>query len=205
MVLGGFSVLGDSIFSPPESREVKEIEEKLEKERMGLYNYAAGYRVVSTHRWMNKFMKSGSELEHEAFLIFWLSRYVFHDTRNVVNKAVFSVAIHLARGTPIALAPAVLASIYNDLSLMRSAIVASNELEARNNLVRLMLKSPLHIVQVWAWERFLELRPKPYVISYAEPRLARWDKVDGLDVRNLRSVLLFCWRRFHVAPLCHCH
>ncbi|KAK9938439.1 hypothetical protein M0R45_015177 [Rubus argutus] len=103
---------------------------------------------------MNKFMKSGSELEHEAFLIFWLS--------------------------------------------------SSNELEARNNLVRLMLKSPLHIVQVWAWERFLELRPKPYVISYAEPRLARWDKVDGLDVRNLRSVLDsagegFMWRPYAIA------
>ncbi|PRQ31734.1 putative protein-serine/threonine phosphatase [Rosa chinensis] len=190
MVLGGFSVLGDSIFSPLESRELREIEEKLEKERKGLYDYFVGCRNACTTLWMQKFMKSGSELEHEAFLVFWLSRYVFHNTPNSsVNKAVFSIAIRLARGIPIALAPAVLAHIYRDLSMLKMTIVASNGLNARNEIVDATIMSPFHLVQVWAWERFVELRPIPNVISCAEPRLARWDKVDCLNVGNMRSVL----------------
>nr|XP_004295809.2 PREDICTED: uncharacterized protein LOC101294837 [Fragaria vesca subsp. vesca] len=74
MVLGGFSVLGDSILSTLESKELREIEEKLEKERMGLYDYSAGGRTAGTYLWMKKFVKSGNHLEHEAFLVFWLSR-----------------------------------------------------------------------------------------------------------------------------------
>ncbi|XP_040361584.1 uncharacterized protein LOC121049118 isoform X1 [Rosa chinensis] len=199
MVLGGFCVLGDSILSPIESRELKEIEEKLEKERKGLYDYSGrGSKVASAELWMKKFMKSGSKLEHLAFLVFWLSRHVFHGSRDSVNKAVFSVAIHLDRGIRIALAPAVLAHIYGDLSLLKRTIVASN---GSNEL---KLESPFHLLQVWAWERFLELRPKPNVMSYAEPRLARWDRIHGQDFGNLRIVLdsageCFMWRPYAIA------
>jgi hypothetical protein len=42
------------------------------------------------------------------------------DSYDTILKSVFRIAIHLAYGTRIALAPAVLASIYRDLSLLTS-------------------------------------------------------------------------------------
>ncbi|XP_050369007.1 serine/threonine-protein phosphatase 7 long form homolog [Argentina anserina] len=190
LVLGGFSVLGDSVFTPLERKELREVEVKLEKERMGLYDYSAGCRTVIIKAWLEKFMKSGTELEHEAFLVFWLSRYVLHNTsNNSVNKAGLSIAIRLARGIRVALAPAVLAHIYKDLSVLKMTIAALSGLKDRNEVVKFTVMSPFHLVQVWAWERFVELRPVSNVVSCAEPRSARWDRVECLNVGNVRNVL----------------
>ncbi|CAB4277784.1 unnamed protein product [Prunus armeniaca] len=195
MVLGGFSALGASVLSPLQSKQMKEVEEKLIEGQKEIYS--SGKRTVTESLWLKKFMNSGNEFEHEAFLAFWLSRYVLVGSRNSIQNSVFSVAIHLARGTRIALAPAVLASIYKDLSLLKKAIVGSKELD-----FTLKLKSPFHLVQVWAWERFSELRPEnPNPIKSSEPRMARWDKVNGVRVENLRRVLdsareNFLWRPY---------
>ncbi|XP_004295813.1 PREDICTED: uncharacterized protein LOC101295989 [Fragaria vesca subsp. vesca] len=194
MVLGGFSVSGDSVFSSLESIELKQVEDRLVKARKEVKRARAS-------QWLQKFVNSGSELEHEAFLAFWLSRYVFHDLDRSIQKRAFPIAIHLARGTRIALAQSVLADIYNDLSLLKKAIVASNKLKTSDCVLKVKLKSPFHLVQVWAWERFLKLTPIPNVIKYAELRLARWDKVHGLSIENLRSVLdsageAFMWRPY---------
>jgi hypothetical protein len=55
---------------------------------------------------------------------------------------------------------------------------------------KLILKSPFHVVQLWAWERFSKLSPQPRVINSTEPRSARWHQVNGLDgVQNWRRVL----------------
>ncbi|PRQ31740.1 putative protein-serine/threonine phosphatase [Rosa chinensis] len=187
MVMGGYSVLGESIFSPLESRELKEIEEKLNQERTEINRGAS--RRPSTSLWLKKFMNSGTFLEHEAFLAFWLSRYVFPDAHSTIQKHVFPIAIHLARGTRIALAPAVLASIYKDLTLLKCAIVDSSKLRTGCDAIKLSIKSPFQFVQLWAWERFVELSPNPRMINFAQPRLARWDKVSGVEVENLRKVL----------------
>ena len=65
---------------------------------------------------MKKFMNTGSDIEHEAFLVLWLSRFVFPISYSLVTQRVFPIAVHLARGTKIALAPAILATIYRDLA-----------------------------------------------------------------------------------------
>nr|XP_011462096.1 PREDICTED: uncharacterized protein LOC105350834 [Fragaria vesca subsp. vesca] len=173
---------------------MREVGKRLEVARKGFQDSRKAWSVASTDLWMKEFMNSGSDLEHEAFLVFWLSRYIFHDGRDCVNKAVFSIAVRLARGVRIALAPAVLANIYRDLCLLKRTIVASNEF-------KVVIKSPFHLIQVWAWERFLELRPRPKGIGNAEPRMARWDKVFGLNVGELRSILDsakegFLWRPY---------
>ncbi|KAM1696430.1 hypothetical protein ACFXTN_027958 [Malus domestica] len=54
---------------------------------------------------------------------------------------------------------------------------------------------------VRAWEIFLELRPKPNVKNFSEPRLARWDNLNGMEIENLRKVLdsagaEFKWRPY---------
>lgn len=193
-----FPVLGDFVFSPLDSIEMKGIQEKLEKERSELYKSASKNATESL--WLKKFRKSGSELEHQAFLAYWLSRFVFPEA-NILQKRALPIAIQLARGNRIALAPAVLACIYRDLSALKRKIVASNRLEGRDDVSKLKLKSPFHLVQVWAWERFLELRPVRNVVSVAEPRLALWNRVDGLKVVNVRKVLdsareAFVWRPY---------
>ncbi|XP_007214250.2 protein MAINTENANCE OF MERISTEMS [Prunus persica] len=215
MVLGGYSVLGDSVLSPLEIPRLKQIQKKLLELRKEICK-SAGLKEVSTNLWQKKFMNSGNEFEHEAFLVFWLSRYVFLGANYLIHTRVFSIAIHLAMGTRIALAPAVLASVYRDLGLLKGKIVASNQLKIDDAFIELVLKSPLQLVQVWAWERFLELRPKPNGINYAEPRMARWDKVNGPKVQNLRMVLDsaggdFQWRPYAMAienwnlPKCYPH
>ncbi|XP_062018342.1 uncharacterized protein LOC133734739 [Rosa rugosa] len=188
MVMGGYSVLGESIFNPLENRELKELEEKLNEVRTEINRGAS--RRPSASLWLKKFKNNGSELEHEAFLVMWLCRYVFPGTYNTIQKGVFSIAIHLARGTRVALAPAILASIYKDLSLLNSAIVDSSKLETGcDGVMKVSIKSPFQFVQLWAWERFVELSPSPGVINLGQPRLARWDKVNGVEVENLRRVL----------------
>lgn len=54
----------------------------------------------------------------------------------------------------VALAPATLASIYNDLTALKRHLASSTKW--RHPFVAW---APLHILQLWAWERFPELRP----------------------------------------------
>ncbi|KAM1256387.1 hypothetical protein ACFX2G_031101 [Malus domestica] len=122
---------------------------------------------------------------------------------NMIYNDVISVAIHLARGTRIALTPAVLTSIYRDLGVLKKAIVDSNQLESSCGAVSdLVIRSPFQLVQVWAWERFSDLRPEnPNHLNNGEPRMARWDKMVGRGVENLRKALdsageEFLWRPY---------
>ncbi|KAI9187263.1 hypothetical protein LWI28_026127 [Acer negundo] len=178
MIISGYSVLGSSVFSPLETDELKSTAEKLSRTGTELRRNA--WNIANYGLWKKTFMDSGSEIEHEAFLVFWLSRYVFPVSKAIV-KTIFPIAIHLARGTRIALAPAVLAHIYRDFSLLKEKIVALAQLdhfenEQDSSALAITLHSPLQLVQIWAWERFLELRPKPNLIQLGEPRFAQWHK-----------------------------
>ncbi|KAE9457741.1 hypothetical protein C3L33_10356, partial [Rhododendron williamsianum] len=104
-----YSVLGDSVLRPLETRESDEIHEKLMKGRSEVIRSKA--RKADQHEWVRLFMGSGSEIEHEAFLVLWLSRHVFPYALDLISKNVLKIAIHLARGTRIALAPAVLRAL----------------------------------------------------------------------------------------------
>ncbi|GKV42611.1 hypothetical protein SLEP1_g49994 [Rubroshorea leprosula] len=193
MILGAYSVLGSPVFCSVETQELKEIEDELNRERKRIQKGIS--RNENIWKWEKRFMGSGSNIEHEAFLSFWLSRFVFRYP--IIRKHVLPIAVHLARGMCMALAPAVLASIYNDLSLLKETIV-STKLEACEAFI---LSSPLVLVQLWAWERFPELQPKPNVLNYGDPRSARWKEVNGVRVENVRMVLdaageSFQWRPY---------
>ncbi|KAM1041370.1 hypothetical protein ACFX13_031295 [Malus domestica] len=90
MVLGGFSVFGDSVLSPLVTTELKEIKDKL------------------LHR--EEIIRSRAK-------------------KATTSLSVFSITIHLSSGTRIALAPAVLSSVYNDLGVLKKATVDSNQWE----------------------------------------------------------------------------
>ncbi len=206
MILGGYSVLGDPVLSPVECEELKEIEKKLKEARKRIV--ASKAKKACQSLWIKTFKNSGNEVEHQAFLACWLSRYVFVTNHQTIDEHLFPVAIQLARGTRIALAPAVLASIYRDLSFLKGEIVAAAKLKSckdiDDDVFKLKVHSPFQFVQIWAWERFIEFQPKPNVLNYGDPRVARWDKVNGLKVENVRLTLdlageSFLWRPYAMA------
>lgn len=198
MVLGGYSVLDDSVSCPTQGML------ELENELIKAQKYAASNNAprASHHSWLNYFMGSGGDLEHLAFLSLWLSRFVF-PKNYLIEKRVFSMAIRLARGTQLALAPAVLSSIYGDLGLLKQSLIDSTKL-LKDELV-LITFAPFQLVQLWAWERFPVLRPTPNPISNGEPRSARWDKLKVVNCeQNIRSAIecageCFQWRPYAMA------
>ncbi|KAJ8433896.1 hypothetical protein Cgig2_004618 [Carnegiea gigantea] len=159
------------------------------------------HKKTSHSSWMDVWMEIGSEFELEAFLSLWLSRYVLPaDSYGTINKNVFPIAVLLARGTKIALAPAVLASIYRDLRLLKAYIETFGD-HNHGNVAKLKLRAPLQLLQVWVWERFPTLSPEPKAITDGLPRLARWNKakivreVDvGLAIDSAKGS--FRWRPY---------
>ncbi|XP_058220050.1 uncharacterized protein LOC131330472 isoform X1 [Rhododendron vialii] len=197
LVLGGYSILGKSVLTPLENGELVEIDEKLMKGRSELVQ--SKNKKAGQHGWLRLFMGSGSKIEHEAFLALWLSRHVFPCGHDVINRNVHSIAIHLARGMRIALAPAVLSWLYRDLRLLKNAIFSK-----RKRKVGLNLWAPMQMVGVWAWERFPTLRPRPNPLKPGEPRMAKWNKVKKKNIENVGLALsssreCFQWRPYAIS------
>ncbi|XP_050877137.1 uncharacterized protein LOC127080889 [Lathyrus oleraceus] len=196
MLLGGYPILGDPVFTLLEDRQMKEVEEKLIVARRKLYKTKQG--KAKTSIWMDIFIDKGSEIEHEAFLATWLSIFVFPHKSKLVKTSLFPISIHLARGNPIALAPAVLASIYKDLSFFKKTIVGGARFPWE-----VTLESPFYLVQIWVWERFTSLQPQPQtmMINHGDPLLFRWRKVKALKIDNVRlaidsAINDFLWRPY---------
>ncbi|XP_024006135.1 uncharacterized protein LOC18010448 [Eutrema salsugineum] len=167
MVLLGFSVLGSPAFAPLESSEMRDSVEKLEKVRLEILDKVTKGGRVSQFQWISSFRGRGDSMEeHEAFIAMWLSHFVFPPkSRRCISRYVLPIAVRLARGERIALAPPVLASIYRDLGQIRAF--------ARDKSTQI-IKSLFKLVQVWAWERFRNIRPEAREIRRGEPRIARW-------------------------------
>ncbi|KAK0602133.1 hypothetical protein LWI29_030642 [Acer saccharum] len=201
LMIHGYSVLGFPVFISSGAEELKKREERLNQARLELIRFST--RNAEHCLWMKKFMNSGNDIEHEAFLALWLSRFVYPISYSIVTQSVFPIAIHLARGTKIALAPAILASIYRDLTFLKEKIVALTEFdksEVGDSGLAVTIWSPFQLVQIWAWERFIELRPNPNLIKIGETRFARWHKM-MMIVDNVRRVLdsskeNFGWRPY---------
>ena len=139
-------------------------------------------------------MESGREIKHEAFLSLWLSRFVFPQPYDTMGKLLFSISVLLARGAKVALAPAVLSSIYWDLSLLRQN---TGKFET-NERAQLTVWAPFQLIQFWIWERFPELSPNPNSIGNGEPILARWHVVKKkVDLENVELGMCF-WGRPYV-------
>ncbi|XP_010492860.1 PREDICTED: uncharacterized protein LOC104770178 [Camelina sativa] len=167
-VLLGFSVLGSPAFAPLQTSEMRASAAKLEKFR--LKKAIRGERV-SLRSWKSIFFGRGDQMEHEAFLVLWLSFFVFPArSRRCISKHVIPIAVRLARGERIALAPTVLAALYKDLGQLSDFV--------RGKCVgKVNLRSLFKLVQVWAWERFRNIRPMPRDIPKGEPRIAQWDSL----------------------------
>ncbi|XP_074310965.1 uncharacterized protein LOC141646881 isoform X1 [Silene latifolia] len=197
-VLGGFSPLGISVLSKSSFGKDEEFVEneliKINKTFMEVDSY------VSHLRWQEYFKGCGDpKMEHAGFLCLWLSRHVFPSrTHMVITPAVFAMAARISCGAKLAFGPAVLASVYGDLTLLKSKILV------RESCHGLKLTSPLHLVQVWACERFPSLGPVPRMINCGETRLARWvsharklyHNIDGIGMCLDSSRQTFRWRPY---------
>ncbi|KAG9141682.1 hypothetical protein Leryth_019305 [Lithospermum erythrorhizon] len=193
MVLGGFPVLGCLPFSLPLHNEENIIIRQLKKPKN-----AYG-------EWLDCFMGSGSSVEHEAFLAMWLSKFVFpgNDVEKI-NENVFPIAVHLARGTKIALAPAVLAGIYRDLTLLSGTMAEASKFSnlGVGDSLEMGISSPMQLVQIWVWERLVPLRPlKENFIEKGDPRVSRWHAIEQEDTINMRPAIdsageAFLWRPY---------
>uniref|UniRef100_A0A803LYD0 Aminotransferase-like plant mobile domain-containing protein n=2 Tax=Chenopodium quinoa TaxID=63459 RepID=A0A803LYD0_CHEQI len=181
MILGGFSVFGFSVLEnscniADDHNIVKKLNDACAKIKKD-----TNVSNVSHLEWMNYFKGYGGEMENVALIVLWLSS--------------------LARGTRIALAPAVLALIYRDLSLLKKKILSLNCEDGQGDGSKLVLWAPFQLIQVWAWERFRTLGPKPEPLVHGEPRLARWHGVNGVRNRRLRVEIEsaggeFLWRPY---------
>ncbi|KAL5699472.1 hypothetical protein ACHQM5_030367 [Ranunculus cassubicifolius] len=176
-IIGGFSVLGEPA-NLPLTEELLEIEERLIKEHKKCYSTRS--RKPSYGEWFERFMGSDDDLEHVAFLCLWLTRYVFPTKpKGTIAKHLFSIAIHLSKGTRIAVAPE----------------------GYESDEVPLSTWAPFQILQLWAWERFSCSRPTPNPLNFGEPRAARWHEVKSIS--KFDSVLVdinspdeFLWRPY---------
>ncbi|CAE5959005.1 unnamed protein product [Arabidopsis arenosa] len=188
IVLGGLSVTGNNALAPIKRDGMKEVEEKMKEAKRDIE--ANLEKKCGVSLWMKEMMNSGNEIEHEAFMVSWLSRFVFPNSGDVLREKLFPAAIQLAKGVRLALAPAVLARIYRDLGVLKEYLSGDSEKET------VVVKSPFQFVQVWALERIMELQPpgQPSQLKTGEPRIARWHHHGGgQDVygypENIKAVL----------------
>ncbi|GJS31739.1 aminotransferase-like mobile domain-containing protein [Tanacetum coccineum] len=191
MVFGGYSVLGHSVVFDMEDDDSERAVAKL-YEGIAELNRSR-QKKASQFTWMKKFKKSGSEIEHEAFLALWLSRYVFPSSNDVVVRNVCHIAVSLARGNRLALAPAVLASIYRDLGFLRNKIGVDHSDETN-----VVVWAPFQLLQVWILERFPKISPN--WVDSCNPRFARWEK-KKLSAENVGAIVDcgledFCWQPY---------
>ncbi|XP_043689405.1 uncharacterized protein LOC122640312 [Telopea speciosissima] len=204
LVLGGFSILGLPVTTPLIEEPLKKIEQKLIAEHKNFYRSRA--KKADQSAWINRFMCNEAEgeteeLGHVALLVLWLSRYCFSSyPEKVIGKNVFSVAIHLSQGTRLALAPAILASLYKDLRFIYEQVYLTNS-------ASFTVWAPFQLLQLWTWERFPLLRPSysPNPLHPGEPRVGRWHKSIlklrfKLKLPHVRSILKqidnFEWRPY---------
>jgi len=189
MILGGFSVLGEPVrVTRPLDGELAELEAEMGRE-VRRFNQTKSKKADIT-TWMKYYTEegNGNELEHIAFLALWLSRFVLlAPPARTIGHHVIPIAVRLARGARIALAPAVLASLYRDLRKMKDCLGINRKPDAPP----LVVWAPFHILQLWIWERFLALRPESSTfVNSDDPRAARWCNVGKkLNYRFVMSVI----------------
>ncbi|KAL0862673.1 hypothetical protein Bca101_041791 [Brassica carinata] len=203
IVLGGFSAIGNNVLASVKRDSMKSVEEKLKRAKREIE--ASSTKRCCVGLWMKEMMNSGNEIEHEAFMVTWLSRFVFPNSGDFVREKLFAAAVQLARGVRLALAPAVLAGIYSSLGVLKKQLVGGSGEEETVPVVT--ATSPFQFVQVWAWERIMDVRPpgQPSQLKPHEPRMALWHQHGGGQETNqshesIRTVLDSAKESFHYRP-----
>uniref|UniRef100_A0ACD5ZWW8 Uncharacterized protein n=2 Tax=Avena sativa TaxID=4498 RepID=A0ACD5ZWW8_AVESA len=209
-VLGGLPLLGRCVRAPLEGAPRGDVD-ALQAVHSALYR---GKSQKPDHAaWAVRFLEpppgegptarygeAAGLLEHGAFLAMWLSLFVLPAPPfDVIRAEVFPIAARLARGGCVALAPAALATIYSDLSALNRYINLDKRCQP------FVAWAPLHILQLWVFARFPELRPEMATtldpVARRQPWAARWHEVQKeIDPMYLHAVIMspreFQWRPY---------
>ncbi|XP_047064503.1 uncharacterized protein LOC124672294 [Lolium rigidum] len=203
-VLGGFPADGSPVPAPL-PRQWGSDEEALNGVRLDLNRSAC--KKAHHAAWLKHFL-TGTDMEtgieHAAFLALWLNRFVLPGhPESTMRQSLFPLAVRMARGDRVALGPAVLASLYQDLREIKTYLVAAAAFGGNGELLPpLSVHAPLYILQLWMWERFPVLCDgKANPIKDGEPRAARWhdvsNKINPTVVREvLTSEKNFVWKPY---------
>ncbi|OEL13767.1 hypothetical protein BAE44_0025213, partial [Dichanthelium oligosanthes] len=194
-LIAGLPATGSPVPAPPPP-EWRPDEAALNGVRLGFNRSACKKAHLSA--WIKHFLTDHNDAvqEHAAFLALWLTRFVLPGhPESTMRQAVFPIAVRLAHGERIALAPAVLASLYRDLRDIKAFLVAVDAATTTGNadmLSSLSIYSPLYILHIWMWERFPALRPgRDNPLGDGEPIAARWHdlsrKVNPTLIREVLS------------------
>ena len=196
MILGGFSPTGLCVRGASLNEELEKLNLQLLCELRSFNKTKAKKACFSA--WMNHFMNCNDlSVEHIAFLSLWLSRYVFLKApAYVIQQELFPIAILLAQGERFALGPAVLASLYHDMRLLKEHLASSNKNEV------LTVFAPFQLVQMWVWEHFVSVRQNacPKFVDHGKPWATRWHEVSIKRIPYSRFVCQsphnFQWRPY---------
>ncbi|KAF0931483.1 hypothetical protein E2562_004605 [Oryza meyeriana var. granulata] len=205
VLLGGLPANGGPVPAPlpPQWRSD---EAALNAVRLGFNRSAC--KKAHHSAWINHFLAGAVDpvVEHAAFLALWLTRFVLPGhPESTMRHSLFPLAVRMARGDRVALAPAVLASIYRDLRELKAYLSSASAAATGELLSPLSVYAPFYLLQLWAWERFPALRPaKQNPIKDGEPRAARWHDVSNkIDPAVLRGVLSsgnrFVWQPYTIS------
>lgn len=200
MILGGFSAVGEPVRVRGDLEGEMGVLESAMLKEVRKFNQTKCKRP-SMSLWIKHYLEEGDGgvIEHIALLSLWLSRFVLSTApERTVGWHVIPIAIRLAKGVKIALAPAVLASLYRDFRKLKVYLDSNGD-------EPLLVWAAFSILQVWIWERFVALRPEPSrFVGPGEPRIARWHEVvcRKLDFSLVMSVLEspdeFRWRPYTI-------
>ncbi|KAL6847590.1 hypothetical protein ACP4OV_022616 [Aristida adscensionis] len=218
--LAGLPLLGCPVRAPPPDGLRKDVA-AIEALLLRRGRKTAGFRAWAKHFVNRKPEKQtpasaagdgdgGDLLEHGAFLSMWLSFFVLPAPPfGVVRREVLPLAACLARGQRVALAPAALASIYSDLSALKRHLTSPGE----GKPPFVVSSAPMHILLLWVWERFPQLRPEAASSPAPDdravvPRAARWqDVAKRLKRKHVHAVFMspkeFVWMPYGRSSCIH--
>ncbi|EEE60173.1 hypothetical protein OsJ_13103 [Oryza sativa Japonica Group] len=205
-LLGGLPANGGPVLAPLPSHWRAD-EAALNAVRLGFNRSAC--KKAHHSAWISHFLTGPAAdpvVEHAAFLSLWLTRFVLPGhPESTMRQSLFPLAVRMARGDRVALAPAVLASIYRDLRELKAFLSSSSAAATGELLSPLSVYAPFYLLQLWAWERFPAIRPaKANPIKAGEPRAARWNDVSNkIDPAVLRKALnsgsSFVWQPYTIS------
>ncbi len=75
--------------SPMESEELNMLENDMNNVRLELMRTKD--RKATIFAWFTRFNNSGTDFEHEVFLTYWLTRFVFPNKSDAIRRCINSV------------------------------------------------------------------------------------------------------------------